>query len=82
MNAVINDQLAAPAPHGLCGCDAAPSSSPVRLSPLLENVLRTMINPAYENVLGTESHERKVLLSEIDWLRAENIALKQRLVAV
>lgn len=31
--------------------------------------LRSMINPTYEDVRGTESYERKRLLGEIDRLR-------------
>ena len=39
------------------------------LSKELEAELRAAINPAYEDVKGTESHERKQLLDEIDRLR-------------
>lgn len=36
----------------------------------LENELRAAINPAYEDIRGTESYERKRLFAEIDRLRA------------
>ena len=39
------------------------------LGPELERELRAAINPQYEDVRGTESYERKRLLSEIDRLR-------------
>jgi hypothetical protein len=34
--------------------------------------IKSRINPAYQDVRGTESHERKTLCDEIDRLRAEN----------
>lgn len=41
-----------------------------RLTPELEKDLRAKINPQYAHIKGTESHERKALLDEIDRLRA------------
>ena len=39
------------------------------LTPEYEQELRSLIKPAYANVIGTESYERRVLLEEIDRLR-------------
>lgn len=46
------------------------------LTPEFEAEIRRCVNPAYVNQIGTESHERAVLLGEIDRLRA---AIKQTL---
>ena len=42
-----------------------------RLTPERESFIRSAINPAYANQIGTESHERSILLNEIDMLRAQ-----------
>jgi uncharacterized coiled-coil DUF342 family protein len=41
---------------------------------------KSRINPAYQEVLGTESHERKMLCNEIERLRAENEKLAEEFV--
>ena len=41
-----------------------------RLTPEREASIRAAINPAYAQQIGTESHERSILLAEIDALRA------------
>lgn len=41
------------------------------LTPEHEAEIRSKVNPIYRDQRGTESHERAMLLSEIDRLRAE-----------
>lgn len=41
--------------------------------------IRRRVNPVYADQIGTESYERKLLLDEIDRLRAEVALLKFRL---
>ena len=38
--------------------------------------LKSRINPAYANIQGTESYERRLCVEEIDRLKAENHTLK------
>ncbi len=43
--------------------------NPVELTPKFERYVRSRVNSLYEDVMGTESYERKRLLAEIDRLR-------------
>lgn len=40
------------------------------MTPEFEAEVRSRVNPAYVDWVGTESHERAILLAEIDRLRA------------
>lgn len=49
----------------------------MNLTPEHEAEIRSKVNPLYRDQRGTESHERAMLLGEIDRLRAEVAELRQ-----